>query len=236
MRENIDIYLGKLIENKDEPSRVAYLKNAASKIAAAVGWTADGDTMYSPDGNARIKVWLNANGTKLSLGAGTRFDESADWADFAWSDDYKEIWGCTYINERDVYATIVKSVSGKTWAIKLRSGDHDGRMQFAVFTNANGKVWIHGIANSSYTIYELHDGIKITSAPYSIIYPDYFRITTNAEATMLIPMPDPYRGSYFVDLYHLISITSSDCYSGDEFYANGAYYRLIGHGYLIRTA
>lgn len=234
MRENIDIYLGKLTENKDEPSRLAYLKNAASKIAEAVGWTADGDTMYSPDGNARIRVWLNAAGTVLALGVGTRSGADADWVDFSWSDNYKYYWGCSGINEKAVYATIVKSVSGQSWAIKLRTGDNNGEMPIGVFVNPNKQVWFHNFTYTNNVMFDAHDGVIESSAPSSII--SSFPSARNAKATMLIPMPDPHRGSYFVDLYRLVSLTSSGCYAGDEFYSNGAYYRAIGNGYLIRTA
>lgn len=236
MTDFINIYIGKLASDADDEAKKAYVESAVRKIAEDSGWTADGEYLYSPGGNERLKFYIDKSSsstvdTYFAVGAYTRYNAEADWNGRA----PNNWWAADKIIDKAAYATIVKSISGKSWALKLSSSPDDPVMELGMFTNADGRVWIRAFEHCNNSYFDFHDGVVGTKESESMISSTY-ATAFNAEKTMLIPMPDPFRGSYFIDVFRPISITGSSYAYGSIFYANGAYYRAVGNGYMIRIA
>lgn len=237
MKDYINIYLGKLANNADEATIKAYTESAAGKIASVVGWTASGDVLTDPSTNVRIRVRAVIYQSKsyVTLGVYTRSSSDTDWFGWAWADNYAPNWGTA--NAADgVYATIVKSVSGASWAIGMSTNANNPAMKLAFYQNADKRYWVNMVYNVN-SIYNIADGLNYTyTNGAGIMGIDNWSVYTAAEKTSIIPAPDPKRGSYFVDVARLVSVTGSNYQAGDIYFADGAYYRHIGNAFLIRVA
>lgn len=234
MKDYINICFGKLAADADDAAKTAYVENAVKAIAAATGWTANGADLYSPGGNERLHFYINVSssstiGTYIACGVYTRYNADADW----YGREPSSWWASYKITEQNAYATIVKSVSGLSWAIKLSPSPNDPVMDLGMFTNANNRVWIRAFEHCNSTFYDFYDGVVGNEETSSMINPTN-GTAFSAEAAMLIPMPDPLRGSYFIDVFRPVSVTGSSYAFGDVYFANDAYYRAVGKGYMIR--
>lgn len=246
MKDYININLGMIASSPDDDAKTAYAENAVKKIAAAVGWSANGTYLMSPDMCYALRFYVynrSISPYDPCFGAAlcTRSESTASWSEINNSNRMGSTWCADGITYKNAIVTIVKSVSEASWCMALGNGADNPSMAYGIFSNADKKLAIHTLVNynpnsNSYRATLCDGNIFNSTDDCGILSGNGWIVKTSAKRTAMIPMPDPVRGSYFVDVFRAVSVAGASCNAGDIYFADGAYYRYVGAGFLIRVS
>lgn len=193
------------IQIPPQGSAEALAQAAASALATALGWTADGTSVWQDEDKSGLKFVFAYSVSSVLPGIGNSLTQQANKPV-----DYKA----------DTYYVLDYYDTGSTAVMGLRKVSEAICLSAVIAKNTSGKF--KAFMFYSTNIYYLADNLSATY-PYRM---DYTAITSANAATSLVRYPDFWGECMFEDLYLILSCPYNA--TDKVFYIGGKYYRYVG--------
>lgn len=188
-----------------QESAEALAQAAASALATALEWTADGTSVWQDEDKSGLRFVFDHNASYVFPGVGNSLTKQANNS-------------LTY--NPNTYYFLDYYDTGNTVAIGLRTASGIICLPAVIAKNTSGKFKALSLYSTS--VYYLADNL---SAAY-VCNVGYFAVTHANVATSIVRYPDFWGECMFEDLYLILSCPYNA--TDKVFYIGGKYYRYVG--------
>ena len=193
------------IQIPPQESAEALAQAAASALATALGWTADGTSVWQDEDKSGLRFVFDHNASYVFPGVGNSLTKQANNS-------------LTY--NPNTYYFLDYYDTGNTVAIGLRTASGIICLSAVIAKNTSGKFKALSLYSTS--VYYLADDL---SAAY-VCNIGYIAVTHANAATSIVRYPDFWGECMFEDLYLILSCPYAA--TDKTFYIGGKYYRYVG--------